>query len=446
MSTQEDRTLPWTVEILIVLALVLANGLFAGAEIAIIAVRATRLEELASESRAGAILARLRRDPERFLATVQIGITVISATAAAFGGATLADRLADALEPLGIAHDTGERIALAVVVVGVSYLSLVLGELVPKSLALKWSERYALLAARPLALLGRLSSPFVKLLTASTNLILRVFGARTSFSESQISREEVMSVIDQAAGSGEVSERAGDMAVRAIELDELHVGSVMIPRPAIVAIDAGATDEELAAVLDGADEERFPVRRGADEVVGYVSTRDLARLLAGRIPGRLDAILRPVHVVPESARALDVLEQLQSKRIAIALVVDESGGVEGIVDIDDLAEEVVGSLLVGAARADTLAPDGEGSYSLPATTRVHVVNRHLDLELPTSPRWSTLGGMLTAQLGTVPSVGAKITLEDGTELEVLDASARRVLRVRLRPPPERGDDDRAPER
>ena len=206
----------WTVELGIVLALVLANGLFAGAEIAIIAVRATRLEELAEESRAGALLARLRNDPERFLATVQIGITVVSATAAAFGGATLAERLADALEPLGIPHDTGEQIALAAVVVLVSYLSLVLGELVPKSLALKWSERYALLAARPLSLLAKLSSPVVKLLTASSNVILRAFGDRTSFAESQISRDEVIAVLDQASGSGEVSPRAAYWATGAL--------------------------------------------------------------------------------------------------------------------------------------------------------------------------------------------------------------------------------------
>lgn len=425
----------WTLELSIVIALVLANGLFAGAEIAIIAVRATRLEELASESRAGAYLARLRGDPERFLATVQIGITVVSATAAAFGGATLAERLADALEPLGISHETGERIALAVVVVLVSYLSLVLGELVPKSLALKWSERYALLAARPLVLLAKLSSPFVKLLTLSSNLILRVFGDRTSFSESQISRDEVIAVIDQATGAGEVSQRAGDMATRAIELEELHVASVMIPRSAVVAIDADAGPAELAAVLDGTDEERFPVRRGAEDVIGYVTTRDLARLLSRRIEGGLAAILRPVHAVPESARALEVLETLQQKRMAIAVVVDEAGGVEGIVDIDDLAEEVVGSLLVGPPMEDacfTAEPDG--SYVLPATTRVHVANRRLDIELPTSPRWSTLGGLLNARLGTVPSVGARVALEDGTALEVVEASARRVHRVRVRPP------------
>jgi putative hemolysin len=435
------------IEILVVVGLVLANGLFAGAEIAVIAVRATRLAELATQSRAGARLARLREDPERFLATVQIGITVVSATAAAFGGATLAEDLAILLERAGIARPTGDRIALATVVVLVSYLSLVLGELVPKSLALKWSERYALLAARPLVLLGRISAPFVKLLTASSNVILRVFGDRTSFTEAEISRDEVLAVIDRAADAGEVSKRAGDMATRALELEHLHVGSVMIPRAAVATIDLGLTNDELAVILDRTDEERFPVRHGADDVLGYVTARDLARLLAGRVDGGLARIVRPLHVVPESARALDVLEQLQSKRIAIALVVDESGGIEGIVDIDDLAEEVVGSLLVGESRDDaSFTADDDGSYVLPASARVHVVNRKLDLDLPTSQRWSTLGGLLVTRLGAVPTVGACAVLDDGTRLEVVETSVRRVLRVRLWPPSteEEGIDVAAP--
>ncbi len=370
------------------------------------------------------------------MATVQIGITVVSAGAAAFGGATLAEDLAAAVEPLGVSPDTGEPVALVFVVVLVSYLSLVLGELVPKSLALERSERYALFAARPLWWLGRISAPFVYVLTASSNVILRVFSDRTRFAESEISRDEVLAVIHRAAGSGEVSPRAGDMARRALELDQLHVGSVMIPRAAIAAIGAAPTVTELAAVLDRSDEERFPVRDARDDLIGYVTTRDLARLLAGRVEGGLGSIVRPLHVVPESARALDVLEQLQSKRIAIALVVDESGGIEGIVDIDDLAEEVVGSLLVGEARDEgRFTPEEDGRYLLPASARVHVVNRRLDVELPVSQRWSTLGGLLMTWLGGVPTVGARAVLPDGTSLEGVETSVRRVLRVRLRKAP-----------
>lgn len=430
----------WITELLIVLGLTLANGVFSGAEIAVISVRSTRLEELAEEGGAGAALARLRKDPERFLATVQIGITVISATAAAFGGATLADRLTGVLAPLGLGVELAAELSLVAVIVAVSYLSLVLGELVPKSLGLKWSERYALAMARPLVWLGRATAPFVWLLTASSNVILRAFGDRTSFSESQISRDELLAVIEQASDAGEVSERASDIATRAIDLDELHVASVMTPRAAIVAIEAGATLEDLGRKLDETDEERFPVRRGHDDVIGYVTTRDLARLIGGRVTGGLESILRPVHVVPEVALALDVLGQLQAKRTPIAVVVDESGGLEGIVDIDDLAEEILGSLLVGPRLEEAhVVREPSGDAVVPASMPVHVANRTLDLALPTSPRWTTIGGLMLVQLGSLPKVGERVELDDGTVLEAVEAGARRVHRIRVKRAPLRAD-------
>jgi putative hemolysin len=242
-------------------------------------------------------------------------------------------------------------------------------------------------------------------------------------------------VLGQATDAGEVSPRASDIANRAIDLDALHVGSVMVPRPAIVAIDVNATIDDLMQTIDISDEERFPVRRGGENIIGYVTTRDIARLLRGRVEDGLASIVRPVHVVPESARALDVLDQLQSKRIPIAIVVDESGGIEGVVDIDDLAEELLGSLLVGEHREDALiVREPDGAAIVPATMRVHVINRRLELDLPISVRWSTIGGLVLAQSGVVPAVGTRVALADGTVFEVIEASARRVHRVRVRPP------------
>jgi CBS domain containing-hemolysin-like protein len=207
----------------------------------------------------------------------------------------------------------------------------------------------------------------------------------------------------------------------------------MVPRGAIVAIDATATRDDLFRLLDTTDEERFPVRRSEEEILGYVTMRDIARLLSGRVDGTLDSLVRPVHIVPESALALEVLEQLQTRRVAMALVVDEAGGIEGLVEIDGLAEELVGSLQVGAAREDT-AIDREpgGEIVVPASLRVHVANRLLELDLPTSRRWSTVGGLLLSQLGAMPTVGAKVHLANGLELEVVDAGARRIHRVRIR--------------
>lgn len=428
--------MPWTVEIAFVVVLIVINGAFAGAEIATISVRAARMRELAATGRAGRALHRLRANPERFLATVQVGITVVSATAAAFGGATLAERAAPLLVQLGVSEHTAENIALAGVVVVVSYLSLVIGELVPKSLALKWPERYALLAAQPLSLLARISAPVVWLLTASSNVVLRLFGDRTSFTESRISRDELLHLVDEAGEAGEVHPRASDIASRAIELGTLRVSAVMIPRSAMRPMPVDATHEQLAALVEQIDEERFVVTRGPDDIVGYVTGRDVARALAAKDGKGLSSMVRSVHVVPETALALDVLEVLQSKRTPIALVVDESGAVDGIVDIDDLAEEVVGTLVAGAPHDEVPSMrESDGAIVVPASVRVHVVNRALELELPTSPRWSTLGGLVLAKLGAMPGVGASITLDDGTVIEVVETGARRIQRVRIRRPP-----------
>jgi putative hemolysin len=420
----------WT-ELLIILTLVLLNGLFAGAEIAVIALRSTRVDELANEHAAGRHLAALRRDPERFLATVQIGITTVGATAAAFGGATFAEHLAQRLEYVGVAPETAENVALATVVTAVSYLSLVLGELVPKSLGLKWAERYALLCARPLDWLARACGPLVWLLTASSNLVLRAFGDQTSFAESQISRDELLAALEKATNHGEVSTHAGRIAAQALELDDLHVGAVMVPRGAVVGVPLTASRDDIARILATTDEDRFPVLRGHEDVVGYVTTRDLARLLTGSLPD-LASAMRPIHTAPERASALDLLVELQRRRVPIAVVVDESGSFEGIVDVDDLAEEIVGSLATDAHRA--LAPT-EGGTIVPAALRVHLANRWLRLSLPTSKQWSTIGGLFLAQMGAIPTAGERITLQDGTELEVVETSARRLLRVRIKPPP-----------
>jgi putative hemolysin len=202
----------------------------------------------------------------------------------------------------------------------------------------------------------------------------------------------------------------------------------------VVGLRRGASREEIAALLEEADEERYPVLAGDDDVVGYVTTRDLAKLLAGVGEGELARLVRPVHVVPETANALELLAELQRRRVPIAVVVDETGAFEGIVDVDDLAEEIVGSL-VGEAERTAPARADDGSAVVPASSRVHLVNRLLALDLPLSPRWSTVGGLVLAHGGAIPKVGDTVTLEDGTRLEVVETSARRLLQVRIHPPP-----------
>ena len=410
-------------EILVVLALVAANGLFAGAEIAVLTVRRTRIAELVEEERAGAAaLSALRADPESFLATVQIGITVVGAAAAAFGGATLAAPLAAGFGALGVPVEVADDVALGLVVVVVSFLSLVAGELVPKSLAMRFAEGYALAIARPLSLLARLGRPVVRFLTACSNLILRLFGDRTSFTEARLSREELQTLVEETAMTGALDPRG------------LKVGTVMTPRTAVVAIPVTAGPREIQDLFSRSPFERFPVHEGSlDTARGYVLGRDvLLRLLEGS-PGPLEGLVHEAPFFPESAEAVAVLRDLQKLHVSMGFVVDELGAFTGLVTFEDLVEEVVGEILHEKATAAVpYRSEGEAIWAVEGGAGVRDVNRALDLELPEDPAYATIAGLVLHRLGRIPRPGESLVdQESGLKIEVVESTARHVSRVRL---------------
>jgi putative hemolysin len=425
-------------QLLIILLLVLINGVFSGAEIALLSVRKTRLRELEEEGSgsAKAVLA-LRDNPERFLATVQIGITVVGATAAAFGGASIAQRFAVVLEGLGLDALRAEELALAGVVGVVSYLSLVLGELVPKSLALRYAEPYALLIGRPLRGLSRLMRPAVWLLTFSSNLVLRFFGDKTSFTESRLSAEELQQLVEEAARSGSVDPRSGDIASRAFELAQLTAADMMVPRQRVVALRRHAPPEELQRVLLEEGHSRMPVYEGTpDNIVGYVIAKDLLGVALEKDLIVTEDVMRPAFFVPEATRAPDLLRQMQARRTPMAIVVDEQGGMSGLVTMEDLLEELVGEIFSEHDEpTEPFRREPDGTVLVDAEASIRDVNRALDLELPEDVGFSTVGGLCLSQAGTIPAPQTRLTLPAGTVLEVVEASPRRVKRVRIHPAP-----------
>ncbi|WP_437680511.1 hemolysin family protein [Sorangium sp. So ce131] len=436
-------------EILIILALVLVNGVFSGAEIAVVTLRKTRLEQLVqSGSRRARAVKRLRESPERFLATVQIGITVVGATASAFGGSTLAQDIAPLLRAVPWLEDAADELALAAVVVLVSFLSLVLGELVPKSLALRSSERYALLVAPPLRGLSSLARPLVWLLTASSNLVLRLFGDRTNFVEARISPEEIQQIVDEAAEAGSVDKRAGEIASRAIDFAELTALQVMLPRVRVVAIPRAATAEEVQrAVLDHGHT-RLPVYEGSiDDVIGYVTVQDVLSLLWGGGEFSIQSILRPAYFVVGSMPAVDLLHEMKRRRLQLAIVVDEQGGMIGIITMEDLVEELVGEIFAEheTPPAATIRRDPDGSALVPGDMPVHEVSRQLAIALPDDDRWSTVAGLCMGLARRIPAPGDVLTTPDGAEIHIVDASPRQVRAVRIHvpppPPAEPGDEE-----
>jgi len=427
-------------ELGILVSLVLFSGLLAGAEMAVVTVRSSRIEELNANggSRAARALRRLRSRPEPFLATVQVGINIVSVTAGAFSGRRFSGDIAQLLEVYKPIAPYAESLAFGLVVALVTYLSLILGELVPKSLALRASERYALLAAPPLELLGKVLRPAVWLLTGSSNAVLRLFGDRTDFLETQISLEEVRHVVDEAAEGGSVDPGAGEIAARALELGQLTASDVMVHRRFVVALPIDSDRERVRQAFLDAGHRRVPVyRESIDDVVGYLSWRDVFQRVWAGAPFDVREIVRPAHFVPETMPAMDLLHELLRERLHLAIAVDEHGGVAGIVTLEDLLEELVGEIESEHGRAtDRIRREGDGAAIVAGETPLRDVDRELDLDLEQPAESTTLNGLLLELAdGRIPRAGESFTARDGTRLEVREASPRRVRQVRIVPPP-----------
>lgn len=433
------------VQIVVILVLMLLNGVFAGAEIAVISVRKTRITELVDEGVRGArAVSWLRNQPERFLATVQIGITFVTTTAAAFGGETLARDLSARLGAVPGLGPYAHTLGFFAVVVGISFLGIVLGELVPKSLALRSAERYALLIGPVLRALATATKPAVWVLTKASNLLLKVFGDHTSFAETRLSAEELQELVEEAGRAGSLDEKTSEIASRALEFRELTAGDVMVPRLNMVCMPIEATRHEVLEIYSAHRYARMPVFEGtAENIVGYVTLRDLVEpALLGEAVS-IKGILREIRFVPQTAPAASLLRVMQSERAPMAIVVDENGGVEGLVTIEDLVEELVGEILSEHDPGPPLITKAEdGSVVLPGTMPIREANRQFDLELPEPPDQSTIAGLCIHEAGDIPAKGAVLTTKDGAVIEVLDASPRRVRSVRIRPAPKREEEAR----
>jgi magnesium and cobalt exporter, CNNM family len=427
-------------ELIIIVALTVVSGVFAGAEIAVIALRKSRLQEILEAKVPGSgALAKLREDPERFLATVQVGITVVGATAAALGGASFASRISPWLQRFGWLAGHAEEVAVALVVVGVSFLSIVVGELVPKSLALRGAERYALVVAKPLLWLSWLTRPAVWVLSASANLLLRPLGDSTTFGEARHSAEELQQLVEEAAQAGTIHPEAGEIAARALELPELRASDVMVPRQQVIMIALDAGIEQLLGIAEQYAFNRIPVyEHSIDNVVGYINMKELLPRVLGRGSPRIGEVMRSAFFVPEVKQAVELLREMRQRHLPFAIVVDEQGGFSGIVTIEDLIEELVGDIFSEHARQipQLIQEEPGGTALVNGTAPIRHVNRLLGTDLPEEGDYTTVAGLSLALAGKVPSVGEVLPLPNGGTLEMIDVSPRRVRCVRVRPPEE----------
>jgi putative hemolysin len=422
-------------EIAILVGLILVNGLFAGAEIALVSVRVTRLSELAEAgSRSAAAALRLKRDPERLLATIQVAISLIGAGAGAFGGAAFAPELAPLIARIEPLAGASREIAFAIVVAGIAYFSLVFGELVPKSLGLRGAETYARFAAPVIEWLAVLARPLVWILMRSSNAVLRLFGDQTTFVEGRISREELSAIVDDAAERAGVDPEAGEIASRALDLSELSARDVMVHRRQVIALPETADEERVrqALLVDG--HRRVPIYgESIDDVKGYVSWRDVLERLWSRESIHVAALLRPCWFVPDSTSAMELLREMQKRRTHMAIVVDEHGGTAGIVTLEDLLEELVGEIESEHETGDdAIVLEADGAALVQGTASIRDVNRALEIELEEPDDVTTVSGLCVRLAGgRLPRKGE--ILRDGTvTLDPVEVSTRRVRFVRIR--------------
>lgn len=419
------------VEITVILLLVLLNGAFAMSELAIVSSRRSRLQALQRRGSQGATAAlALADDPQRFLPTVQVGITMVGIVAGAFGGARLAATLAPLIEAVPLLAPFGKQIAFALVVVAITYLSLILGELVPKQLALRNPEKLAVIVARPLAALARYSAPVVWVLGRSSAFVLRLFGPAPP-SDQSVTEEEVKAVVAEGAQAGALETEEQHMIERVLRLADKPVRALMTPRNDLAWLDRSDPPEEIAARLRASHVTRFVVADGrVDNVVGVVAAKELLdQVLEG---GRMSiaAALRQPLVLPDTLTALDALERLRGDPLGMALVMDEYGSFEGVVTASDLLEAIVGDLGPAEPAEDGTAVErADGTLLLDGSMASDELRARLDLpELPGAGTYHTVAGLMLALLKRVPKEGDRIVWA-GWRFEILDMDGRRVDKV-----------------
>lgn len=420
-------------EILIVLVLLIANGSLAMSEAAFISARKARLQQLANTGNAQARAAlALATNTNQFLATVQIGITLTGILLGAFGGVTIAKEIADYLSVFPFLAPYSETIGLSAVVLSLTYFSLIIGELVPKRLALNYAERIACGVAAPMRLLSLITAPVVWILSVSTDIVMRLLGVKPS-AERTITQEEIKVLIEEGTESGVFEEAEQNMIESVLRLDERRVGAFMTPRMQIVWLGIEDSPEVVRRKITNSRHSRFPVIKGnLDKVIGIVSAKDLLTQSLANQQLDLMAGLHAPLFIPENMSALQVLELFKQKGTPIALVTDEYGGIQGMVTHNDILEAIVGYIHTAGVPAMPEATRREdGSWLLDGLLPIDKLKEIFDLEqLPDEEHahYQTVGGFVMTQIRKIPMVGQRF--EWGTlYFEVIDMDGRRVDKV-----------------
>ncbi len=432
-------------EILLIFLLMILNGVFAMAEIALVSARKVRLQQKADDGNTGARAAlELGEEPNRFLSTVQIGITLVGVLVGAVGGATLAGKLSAFLSTIPWLATVASGVSLTIVVLISTYFSLIIGELIPKRLALNNPEGVAIALSRPMRFLAIITKPVIQLLSWSTDLGLRLLGAREN-EEPPVTEEEIKVMIEQGGQVGVFGEAEQDMVEGVMRMGDQYVDAIMTPRTEIEWIDLDEPFEEIQSQILTSVHTRFPVAQGSlDEVVGILNVRDFLARCLEECPVDIQALLQPPLFVPDSMSALKVVEMIKEAGVHVALVIDEYGGLLGMVTLLDILEGIVGVMPAAPGElAEVQAVQREdGSWLLDGLLQVDEFKELFDLdELPDEVRlgYQTLAGFIFGYLGTIPTTGEHFEW-NGLKLEIVDMDGKRVDKVLVSKLPPADDD------
>lgn len=418
---------PWS-DVIIIGALILLNGVFAMSELAIVSARPAQLRLLAGRGSGGAKAAlALAAEPGKFLSTVQIGITLVGIVAGAYSGASLGGPTGERLVALGLPPQYAEEVGFTLVIAATTYFSLVIGELVPKQVALRIAVPMAVIMARPMALLARVAAPFVWLLDTSSNLLLRLLGVRQR-GEHGLTAEELHMMFAEATRSGAIEEESRAILAEVVKLSERPVRELMTPRTELHWIDLGAGEADVRAAIERSPHSLLPVAEGSpDKVVGVVKVREIqARLIAGKSVS-LPELLRKPEVIPDRLDAMDALRILQQSDISMGMVHDEYGHLEGIVTPADLLMALVGQFASHQDEGDEplLTEREDGSLLVSGALPADALADRLGIELPEPREFATAAGYVLWQLRKLPVEGERFH-DQGWCVEIVDMDGRKV--------------------
>jgi len=422
------------INIFFIFILILINGYLSGTEIAVVTARKSHIKQLAETGQKNAkIFLRLKEEPDRFLATIQIGITIVGVLASAIGGAAAIEVIKPVLQnvPIKVVSAASDPLAIGIVVVIITYFSLIFGELVPKSIALAHPETIGLRTARSIDILSKVTSIFVKILTFSTAIVLSPFGGKPFTERAYVTEEEIKSLIKEGGKHG-VFEPAEEKILQSIfAFTDMSAKEVMVPDTRMVAIQIDQAPKDIMTLVETEQFSRYPVfGKNLNDIRGVLYAKDFLTNLAKTGQVDIRKIIKTPFFIPETMKISLLLKEMQKKRVHLALVVDEHGGISGMVTIEDLLEEIVGEIRDEYDVENPVVKLADGTMSIDASVSLKDLKEDYNLHFPESPEYETLGGFLMTILQKIPQTGETVVIEE-KRMSIVEMVGQRISKVKL---------------